>query len=405
MSLFAPVTLRVLLKPFGATKIVKDIRTFYFSKQEITINTISPWVKKHYEFEERDAATKRAVNWLKNNQDMQKDRGFGTYHLLSGMSSSYPETSGYIIPTLINFGKQQNDPEYLKRCIDCAEWLISIQKPSGGWQSGYVEDNKPEVVFNTGQIIRGQIAVYKETKDEKFLKSAMRAGDWLCEIQDPAGYWSKNSYLNMIRVYDSYVAAPIAELYAETGEQRYKTAVEKHIYWIIKDKMLPNAWFEDCDNTPEFNYAPITHTIAYTIDGILDAGIILNNTDFIEAAQKAADQLYAIFNKKKYLAGRFDRNWKATVDYICVTGCAQTSIIWSKLYEITKNEQYYNSVLKMNDFLIFTQETIKDKTLNGAMPGSYPIWGGYIKYGYPNWATKYFIDAMMLEKKHRKILL
>jgi hypothetical protein len=35
--------------------------------------------------------------------------------------------------------------------------------------------------------------------------------------------------------------------------------------------------------------------------------------------------------------------------------------------------------------------------IRGALPGSFPIVGEYMTAGYPNWATKYFLDALILQ--------
>ena len=35
--------------------------------------------------------------------------------------------------------------------------------------------------------------------------------------------------------------------------------------------------------------------------------------------------------------------------------------------------------------------------LIGGIAGSFPIWGKYIHYCYPNWAAKFFADSLMLE--------
>jgi hypothetical protein len=32
----------------------------------------------------------------------------------------------------------------------------------------------------------------------------------------------------------------------------------------------------------------------------------------------------------------------------------------------------------------------------GAVAGSAPIWGGYCRLAYPNWAAKFYIDALLL---------
>ena len=34
--------------------------------------------------------------------------------------------------------------------------------------------------------------------------------------------------------------------------------------------------------------------------------------------------------------------------------------------------------------------------VRGAIKGSQPIWGRYAPFSYPNWATKFFIDAVLL---------
>ncbi len=34
--------------------------------------------------------------------------------------------------------------------------------------------------------------------------------------------------------------------------------------------------------------------------------------------------------------------------------------------------------------------------IKGAIAGSFPLWGNYMTFVYPNWASKFFIDALML---------
>ena len=180
----------------------------------------------------------------------------------------------------------------------------------------------------------------------------------------------------------------------------YKESAIKNLLWIIEKKQHQNGWFEDCDNTLKRNDNPITHTIAYTIDGLLDCGIFLNDQRFINASVIGADKLFEIFNKKKYLYGRYDCNWKGS-EYLITTGCAQAAIIWLKLFRLTKNIQYLNAALKMNDQLIYIQDrkVSESPNTNGAMPGSFPIWGKYEPFCFPNWATKYFIDSLLLEQE------
>lgn len=379
--------------------IVRDFYRFYLGPKIISPTTINPFTQKNISENERIHSLHNAMYWLAQSQDKMRDNGSGTFSLSQGWTSSYPETTGYIIPTLISYGLNFNQPQFIERGIKAADWLISIQKDSGGWQGGYLDENNNEVVFNTGQIIRGMFETYHFTKKEIYLSSAIRACHWLCDIQNPAGYWDKFAFLNSIRCYDSYVDYPLLLIYQLTGIEKFKECAIKNLNWIIQHKQMENGWFEDADNTINKNDQPILHTIAYTIEGLLDSGIFLADEKLISAAQKSADKLLEIFNKQKYLRGRYDRNWKPTVKYIIPTGCAQTAIIWLKLYLHTKNIQYLNAALKMNDLLIFLQYNSSNKNIHGALPGSFPIGEEYQNYLLPNWTTKYFADSLMLEKQ------
>lgn len=355
--------------------------------------------------EAKQYALASAIEWLLLAQKQSADAGFGSYQLTKGWSSSYIETTGYIIPTLLHFSSLYPDKELVQNALNAADWLVEVQKDSGGWAGECLSDQRAEVVFNTGQVIRGMLAAYKQTKDEKYRLAATKACDWLCRIQEEDGSWKKYAFMNEARVYDSYVDAPLLEMYKLTGKIEYKEAAVKNLTWILK-KQSNNGWFSDCDNTIKNNDRPILHTIAYTIDGLLNCGILLNDNSLIKSAQMAADKLLQIFEKDKFLHGRFDSNWTGS-EHLITTGCAQMSIVWMTLYKLTRQKSYAGSAFRLNDLLCFIQQQQVQRSENsyGAMSGSFPLWGRYEPYTYPNWATKYFADALMMESELRKIIL
>jgi hypothetical protein len=346
----------------------------------------------------------RSVFWLLHAQDSTPDDGMGSYHMVNKWSSSYPETSGYIIPSLLQYAAANHDDNIKDAALKAANWLISIQKPSGGWQGGRVNENKPEIVFNTAQIIRGLLAAYKLPGEDKYLESAIEAGNWLCKVQDEHGTWTKNALMGKERVYDSYVDYPLLMLHQQTGVEKYKSHAVKNLEWIINEKQQDNAWFEDCDNTIKHNDRPILHTIAYTIDGLLDCGIYLNERRYTEGARKAADVLKEKFDRDGYLHGRYDRQWQGS-EYMILTGCAQMSIVWLKIAHYSGNKSYAETARNMNTLLLHLQNRwygMNNKNILGALSGSYPFWGKYEPFAFPNWATKYLADALMLEEEHFK---
>lgn len=247
--------------------------------------------------EDKIRALDNAVNWLLFAQKQGADDGMGCYHLIKGWKSSYPETTGYILPSLINYAKHYDKLEILEKVNKAANWLLEIQKPSGGWQGGRIADDKEEIVFNTAQIIRGMLAVYELHGDNVYLESAIKAADWLCKIQTNEGYWKGFALMNEARVYDSYVDVPLLQLFSITSDSKYKKVAEKNLDWIINQKQQQNAWFADCDNTIKRNDKPILHTIAYTIDGLLHSGMMLNEEKYIKSAQRAAEILLEKFWK------------------------------------------------------------------------------------------------------------
>ena len=346
----------------------------------------------------RGQALGNAMNWLLHAQKAMKDGGIGSYHLVDGWSASYPETSGYIIPTMIVYGGLSGEDEFISTAMHVANWLVSIQKESGGWQGGRVGEGNPEIVFNTGQVIRGMLSAYVQGKDEKYLGAAIKAGDWLCRVQDEQGYWKETALMKAERVYDSYVDMPLIMLSEFSDDSKYRDAAIKNLDWIINSKQKDNGWFEDCDNTIKHNDRPILHTIAYTIDGLLDSGIRLNKAAYIDAAVKSASILKELFNRDGYLHGRYDEDWRGS-EYMILTGCAQISIAWMKIFVLNKNKDFLMAARKMNDLLIRIQNRqVKEKVNTlGAIPGSFPVWGKYEPFAFPNWATKYFADAMIME--------
>src|ERR1044071_9673228 len=106
----------------------------------------------------RDVASREVLAWLSRAQDRSKSQDGGVarhFSLLDGWSPSYPETTGYIIPTLLQTGTTDATAR-ARRMLD---WLVAIQFPEGGFQGGIVNQTpRMPVTFNTGQILIGLAA-------------------------------------------------------------------------------------------------------------------------------------------------------------------------------------------------------------------------------------------------------
>lgn len=344
------------------------------------------------------------IRWLSRAQDATPDGGVSIrYSLIRGWESSYPETTGYIIPTFLRYSDSTGDITIRDRAIRMAEWLLITQQVDGSFIGGPLHNDVGKLVFDTGQIIFGLVNAYELTGENKFLSAAKRAGDWLISVQDDDGAWRNYSFHSIPHTYHSRVAWPMAELSRVSDDQKYSEGARRHLDWVLTNQ-APNGWFDNAGFTEENNRAPYTHTIAYTVRGLLETGLLMNEQKYIRAALKTMEELLTKMDPSGYFHGTYDKNWTGNRNYSCLTGNAQLSIICSKLYMISGENRYAESAGLANDYLKTKQNvTTKHENIRGAIAGSSPAWGTYERFSCPNWATKFFIDALWTQAESLNI--
>jgi uncharacterized protein YyaL (SSP411 family) len=342
-----------------------------------------------------EALADRALTWICRSQDEVASGGVGDY-TFHGWTPGYPEVTGYIIPTLWDYHRLLGRDALAERAIRMAEWELRVQKPLGGFESLYEGEGRAPVVFNTAQVIRGLTRTYSETTDDRYLHAAVRAADWIVGNQESDGSWTKANYLGMKRTYDVYAAAAVAQLAALTSDDRYSRAASANCEFALAHQH-DNGWFDLCDNTPQGNATPSTHTLCYTIDGLLEAGVVLKEDGFVRAGERAAAALMEAVDESGRLPGRLDRHWRPRSSYVVVTGAAQLGVILMKLHARTQSTLHLETALRLLDFLAFVQDLNSvDANRSGGLPGSYPIWGRYVPLKHPSWATKFYLDHLRL---------
>ncbi|MEW6201399.1 MAG: beta-L-arabinofuranosidase domain-containing protein [bacterium] len=353
------------------------------------------------------------MEWLRFACKVWCDEGCAAgYTILQGGKwlSPYPETTGYIIPTIWDWAKIADDGQDWKELArKLSLWEVEIQFPSGAVRQYYYDktakDESSPAVFNTGMVIFGLVRAYKETGEKVFYDAAVRAGDWLVNMQDDDGVWRRGDSTmptNPLRTYHTRVAWSLAELWRESDDEKYKEAARRNLNWALT-RQRENGFFDGAKFHIDEN--PLTHTIAYTIEGLLGAGFIFGEERYIEAAEMAAESAMLAYERMRFFPATFDENWHSDDGYSCLTGCAQFSVIWQKIYQQNADARFLNAALKINDFLKSTQWLDAQKPeIRGAVKGSHPIYGqyrgkytDYSKFNYVNWAAKFFADALMLE--------
>jgi len=342
-----------------------------------------------------------AAEWLARAQDASGCGGVSAAYDATKRqwTGAYPETTGYIIPTFFRYADFSGNDEYRQRAVRMAAWESDIQLPDGGVRAGTMDATQiVPTIFNTGQVLLGWLSAWQQTQDARFRDSAVRAADWLVVAQDPDGAWRRFASpfaAHALNTYNTRVAFALAKAGRDLGQQRYLDAAVRNVEWALT-QMHPNGWLEN--NDLEDNDRPLTHTIAYATRGILEVGLIAGNQAFVDAAARIAIAVARSQRRDGALPGRLDSSWRASAHWTCVTGNAQMAIIWQRLASTTRDPSWRRAAESANRFNLSIQDlTTVDGGVRGALPGSHPRSGDYMKNRYPNWAAKFCMDALILQ--------
>lgn len=345
-----------------------------------------------------------AMAWLGRAQDHSTSQDGGVarhYSLTSSWGASYPETTGYIVPTVLAFGEKQQDEALMQRSRKMLDWLVSIQFPEGGFQGGTI-DSEPvvPVIFNTGQILLG-LSSGAATFGEPYLEAMHKAAEWLVNSQDTDGCWRKYPTpfaASGEKAYETHVAWGLLAAAHVAGEQRYADAAIKNVHWALT-KQQKNGWFADCCLTDPSQ--PLTHTLGYALRGVLEAYLYTKDASLLKAGCRTGEGLLSTIEPNGFLPGRLDCSWQGTVSWSCLTGSVQIAYCLLLLYQDTHDNRFRAAAFALNEYVRKTVCLDGASETRGAIKGSFPIYGEYGRYQYPNWAAKFFIDSNILEQTVR----
>ncbi len=340
-----------------------------------------------------------AVRWLCRAQDVCNGNGVSAvYDLKSGWAEAYPETSGYIIATFLAYADITRDNNYIDRAVRIGDWEIEIQTPGGGVLSSPLHSYTR--VFNTGQVILGWCALYDKTRDDKYLLAAVRAGEYLIALQESDGAWQRDTYCGA-RTYHARVDWSLLRLASLTGEDRFAECAHQNITWVLKQQRT-NGWFDNCGFN---NDLPIMHVIVYTLRGLLESHLAGASTPgILQSVIRSADALCAAIEHHPVrgipwmVPTSFDENWESADRHSCLTGNAQLVCFLFRLSHTTNNDRY--RAIAENVVRSTKKTQILDSPfpeIRGAIAGTYPMYQGYHQNSFPNWATKFFADALMMK--------
>lgn len=353
-----------------------------------------------------DAHLRETIDWLVRASEHGEGGVSSHYSLLHGRwLPPFPETTGYIIPTLFDYAARTNgSPRDL--AIRLTDWLAEVQLDSGACMQGNYDRRQGKtgpIIFNTGQNIFGFLRTHAETGDRRYLDRARRAGDFLARSVDERGIWNQALHHGIPHAYNARTCWPLLELHKVTGDGSYERIAHANLQWAVEQQQ-PNGWFRHANFKP--GELPNTHGIAYTLRGLLESYALTGRGEYLAATRRTADRLLAIFEERRFLYVFWDSEWRNHGKYvsalegrhICVTGVIQLSLVWMRLFQLTGQGVYADAAVRMIDFVKTLQDIRSSHDgIRGGIPGAFPIFGSYAALKFPNWAAKFWADALMLK--------
>jgi len=299
-----------------------------------------------------EKALKNNMDWIVKSFKVNDHKGSsGTRSIRGTWGAVYPETTGYLVPTLLAYANYFNDSKVRKLALKQYSYFKSIQNKDGSFRQA--EDNKEPIVFDTAQIILGLLAIVAEQeKPEPLLKMIRSAVDWLgLQLNDEGEFTSYNYVKN------------------------YK-----------ENRSFDKMGFQK-------NQSAFTHNMAYTFRGLWECAEILNDRKLKKKVRHSMNALNEQILNKGKVAGTYSAKWKADYSFICSTGNAQLALMNLILYERSGHKRNLETVELLLKPLLKSQ---RNHLVNaGAVPSSIPIRGKYQRMKYTNWTQKFYCDALL----------
>ena len=296
---------------------------------------------------------KKAVKWIREHSIDGEGVINSTY-----LPQSYPEVTGYFIPSLIKWGH---------RSLACAyaEWLCSIQKPDGSWYN--TEDTAP-YIFDTAQVLKGLLAIRSEMPQVD--SHILRGCEWILSRMQEDGRlvtpatdaWGadRNVCDEVIHIYCLSPLLEAAEVFHKPEYREKAGRIWNYYKRNLYDKIM--------------NFSLLSHFYAYLMEALLDIGEE-------DMAREAMHRMERYQKQSGAVPAYRDCDW------VCSTGLFQLSLVWFRLGDIERGNRAFAYACRLQNesggwFGSYLSEE------NGTERNT------YFPTGEISWAVKYFMDAL-----------
>lgn len=330
------------------------------------------------------------MTWIKKSFEVNNNLGSSASSgFLGNWSKPYPETTGYLLGTLINASQVLSDQSLLDLAQKQISYFESIQFENGGFQISRNENKS--LVFDSSQILLGLCQIYIHNKSKRTLNIAKKTYNYLIACMNDIGYFVVGNYVEDYNpAYYTRIVWALILFEKTTNKEHKKSLLLLTNLLELKNK---NHFFKKLSfhNTP----FALTHNLIYTYRGIWESALLLNDKALQKETSNSVSAIVesTIF-KDNMFYGEYNEDWKANKTFVCSVGNAQLVCLLIRIINENGNTKLFNTIPDLMNPLIKSQR--KFRILNkGAITSSIPIWGKYQRFKYTNWTQKFFSDALM----------
>lgn len=334
------------------------------------------------------------ARWLASASNSSNNSGVSARYDLrkNSWQTPYPETSGYIIPSLLDYSSLNDETFFRDLAIQTGQYLVGLQSSDGAIDcrragAGYFREGQRHVAFDLGAILTGLTEIAKT--ERAFVEPALRLGGFLAREQSSDGGWNHMQYFEQFGTHNTLVAAALMKAGTTFQVPDFEKAANRTLQ-MLQHRIHSDGFIEGCGFGDDENRKTFIHPFCYAIEGFQTANALGVTQNF--SIEASLDRLATYVQERPLPASHFDRDFIPTSWYCAVTGAAQSSLVLLRSSKIGHQEvgrRLFRRLAKVID------TTAKRPGVRGGVPSSWPLYGGYGKFTYNNWGAKYFLDAYL----------
>jgi len=366
-----------------------------------------------------DMAVDRAINWLSNSGiqntslDPEVHGSFSSWYEQDTRTYpfGYSEITGYLVTFMCYLWDRTQNRQYLQRAIMAGDWLLrTTHEPKGGFRcliplhpSQFDFKRNQVYAFDNGIIVNGLTHLYRATKQEKYLASAVTAADWLVySAQKTSGAFHPIYQLDEERFFESdkewsmcsgsyhaKIAIGLLNLYDLTGKEKYLNGATGVCDFALQTQEKTGRFI-----TFPWRGGTNAHPHCYTAEALWSAGSYLQRADYLKASAHGVKWLLDMQSMGGYIPRLYKDGvpvYSERVDAICQT--LRLGILHLAGRDIPK--KYRRGIEKLLALILKYQVDDEDPSVEGGFYFGRSSSGRKIPH-VNSWVTAFAIQALQV---------